>query len=295
MKKLSPIVFDDIAALDNMASNKKLKSFGKLNKEKQKILDAYRVYINSQGNGIGFSKTNLSHILNQHMLDHYNSAPTIIKKAILTIRNSLSPDVCPMCGNLGSGGQADHIFPKADFQEFAIFTKNLVPSCKCNNLRGSSFTGTGSERVLHPYFDSILKERLIVTKFHNLPTMLAAETQVADLIILEQNDEIIDAVKFHIENIVKKTAILDSLRKTYGKFLRKPQTFIFNILNTPININELRQNIQQLVESYDEEYETPNNWKSILFSGMLFDEGLMLKLVPHINGLISGSIDPELI
>ncbi len=290
---MNPTNFDDAAALESMASNKALKSYGELNKEKQLILDAYQIYLDNEGSGLGYNKPNVSDKLNQHMLDHYNSSPSIVRNTIDFIRNSLSPDVCPMCGNLGSGGQIDHIFPKSNFQEFAIFTKNLVPACKCNNLRGSAFIGNGRERVLHPYFDDILQERLLIAKFLNGQGMLAADTQVAGLNIIDQNDEIMEAVNFHVEKIVKKTAILDSIRKTYAQFLRKPDVFIIGILDRPIDIDAFVVHIEQLINNSDEEHGSLNNWKSILFAGILDDRELMIKLVEHINGLISNSIDPK--
>lgn len=68
---------------------------------------------------------------------------------------------CPMCGSLHSG-TLDHIFPQSDYPEFAVFSRNLVPACKCNSKRQNDLLGDGQgERILHPYYDVCLGERLL--------------------------------------------------------------------------------------------------------------------------------------
>jgi len=50
---------------------------------------------------------------------------------------------------------------KTDFPAFAIFGRNLVPACKCNSKRSTLLIGPNpGERILHPYYDDVLGERL---------------------------------------------------------------------------------------------------------------------------------------
>jgi hypothetical protein len=70
---------------------------------------------------------------------------------------------CPYC-TLPPVKTLDHYLPKALFPEFAILVLNLVPSCSaCNRPR--DYRNTARERALiHPYFDTISNERLLVAK-----------------------------------------------------------------------------------------------------------------------------------
>ena len=76
---------------------------------------------------------------------------------IKLMRNEHQLNSCPMCGGTGVAA-LDHVLPKSDYPEFAIFSFNLVPTCDACNRRRSS---KGAKfHFVHPYFDHALLHAL---------------------------------------------------------------------------------------------------------------------------------------
>lgn len=82
---------------------------------------------------------------------------------IRKVRSQGRLDFCPLCGGPGAR-TVDHHLPQAVFPEFAIFSRNLLPSCSsCNAKRGAA-NGSGGLTTYHPYFDrDVLSAPLIAT------------------------------------------------------------------------------------------------------------------------------------
>ncbi|WP_454737249.1 HNH endonuclease [Cupriavidus necator] len=84
---------------------------------------------------------------------------------------------CPYCG-LQKNVTADHYLPKEHFPQYAVFSRNLVPSCSdCQSPAGKHHWFPGfttdetppqrrpSGRLLHPYFDEFLRRRVLRIDF----------------------------------------------------------------------------------------------------------------------------------
>lgn len=73
------------------------------------------------------------------------------------LREAHDLDCCPMCGGTGVT-QLDHVLPKAQYPEFAVFSFNLVPTCgDCNRRRSNKGR---RYHFVHPYFDTTLLDDL---------------------------------------------------------------------------------------------------------------------------------------
>lgn len=76
---------------------------------------------------------------------------------------ALAHGKCPYC-TVNSVETLDHYLPKEHYPEFSILTLNLVPSCtRCNRPRPFK-TQRGERSLVHPYFDAIPDERILVAK-----------------------------------------------------------------------------------------------------------------------------------
>lgn len=61
---------------------------------------------------------------------------------------------CPYCGRAGLADTADHYLPIAHFPWWAVFSRNLVPSCQqCQNAKGHRYAPANEVRPLHPLID----------------------------------------------------------------------------------------------------------------------------------------------
>lgn len=76
---------------------------------------------------------------------------------LAALRASLlaSTDVCPYCG-FGEPTELDHYLPKAQYEELAIYPRNLVPSCgTCNNAKRTIVPGVPpGPGLVHAYFQA---------------------------------------------------------------------------------------------------------------------------------------------
>jgi hypothetical protein len=176
-----------------------------------------------------------------------------------------------MCGGF-SPFTRDHILPKADYQTWSIFSKNLVPACQCNSKRGSAIKGNQqkAERILHPYYDDILQERLLscnITRDNNNIDL--------EISFVDPNHPDIDAIKYHTKHVVLKSGAQDWMKGQLSKLYERPS----NVIQTLPRKNSLLEPqiidcIRDCLARTDELTGTPNNWLSILCHGLLNSAGI---------------------
>lgn len=268
MKKLIPPRINDISVIRDLSNNTRLNetSYPHLRRQLQTVEDAYNEYILHNGNAWNINNVNLSDSLQKALIKHYKYPPNQINY-LEELRNS-SPESCPMCGGF-KPSTLDHLLPKEDFPAWSIFSKNLVPACSCNSARGRALKGpAGSNaRVLHPYFDDFLSERLITTKFtHAIDfSWIKAELDYVDI-----NHQNIESIRYHVTNIIIKNGINSWLRGQMNILREFPANIIKGMpRRRPINKLQLVDALEDLLDSYDEQCGTPNNWNSILIHGIL--------------------------
>ena len=272
MKKLDFPLHDDDQALLRLENNPRLSSHPLLARNRHVIERRYDEYRAARGDAweVG-DPVKLPAKLANAMRAHYESEPEGLE-FIKWIRDEGSRDVCPMCGSLGAR-TADHIFPKEKFPEFAIFSQNLVPACSdCNTRRGQNYRGDIRDaRVLHPYFDDILTQRIAWLRFtgdfeHPLLTIATADTG---------NPKSNAAIKYHVDNVLEKSGLIGFATKRWPKICRYPEDVIKNVPQIGLDDKSLAQAIAKTVESEDRQYDTPNNWFSMILWGMLMSEGVV--------------------
>jgi hypothetical protein len=107
------------------------------------ITSLYTQYVNKNGNAWHIVPVPITLSLKQGLIKNYNSPPAL-QDFIKKIRDS-SPDICPGVNSPKCGaektGNLDHILPKENYSQWAVFSKNLVPACDCNVKRGQALKG----------------------------------------------------------------------------------------------------------------------------------------------------------
>ncbi|ENM5797471.1 hypothetical protein NTH31_001422 [Vibrio mimicus] len=249
------------------------------------VEDAYQDYINSVGNAWRVSNTNLSDKLRIALIKHYKQPPKIVD--FLEALRKSSPESCPMCGGF-KPSTLDHVLPKEDFPVWSIFSKNLVPACSCNSVRGTALKGAPvtRARVLHPYFDDCLSERLLTTRFKHDQDFkwVKAELDYAD-----SNHPEIASIKYHAKHIVVKNDIDSWLRAQMNKLKEFPANVIKNLpRKRAVDVARLNEALDELLESYDEQCGSLNNWHSILIHGLLNAAFLHTWIVQRHNDCVRG-------
>lgn len=264
MNKLPRPKFNDFLVLRSLSTNKNLKSFPHLKSSVLDIRSGYRNYLDVEGDPTSIASVRLSPDVKKYLKKHYSSPPNELD-VINQLRDESESDPCPMCGSFTTG-TLDHFLPKKDFPEFAIFTANLVPACKCNTRRGRKIHGTNvGERFLHPYFDSCLSNRLVQAVFENPGSTPVVSTRL----VLNSDHAEYPAAKFHHSHIAKKTKMHGYLRKRWLKMCKKPSIVVRALKNDPPSRLSLARTLRDELYELDEEYEGKNNWKSVFVYGLL--------------------------
>ncbi|OAI09666.1 hypothetical protein A1353_00030 [Methylomonas methanica] len=279
MNKIQLPDHDDYKALFELARNSQIKSYPKLLAEEAEIIASYTNYLRNNGNASIIQPKNIEDDIAAFLRHHYESPPKELS-FIRKLRKSSAHKVCAMCGSFGSE-TLDHVLPRASYPEFSIFAANLVPACPCNSLRSEDITGTSAEeRILHPYFDDCLADRLLAAR---IDPPFGEAPSIALEICIPPTEPLYPAVKFHVSATVQKTAILGHLDSMWASLWRRPPDIIPTLEDgTPVTALNIERAIQRELSRLDSVHDSRNNWDSIFMAG-LENEQLIDWLVNHIN------------
>ncbi|MGN6690084.1 MAG: HNH endonuclease [Sphingopyxis sp.] len=261
-----PTFFDDHMALTALSNNKLVGSHPSLLPHVPAIREGYTAYVIARGDARAITGVPLPLEIETALKGHYASPPSDIAY-IDVLRDQGGAKTCPMCGSL-HGGTLDHILPKTNFPSFAIFGLNLVPACKCNSLRSVALVGPApGERILHPYFDDVLGQRLMGAKFEDL----GAVPRVSVRLLLDPAHASYPGVLFHFQNVVEKTQIVDWQRNLWSKLMRRPGMVVRDLRINPQSRAHLVDILNEERDTLDEARESKNNWDSVFIAGLLDD------------------------
>lgn len=293
MKKLPLPHYEDVTIINFLANNRRLHqtTYPHLLNDLALIQSQYTHYINNNGNALNISAQPISNDLKTGIIKNYNNPPKELTH-LEDLRTS-SPDICPMCGS-NHAGTLDHLLPKEDYPEWAVFSYNLVPACECNTKRGQTLIGNraNNERILHPYFDRVLTNRNIsCTIIPRDPSFRIVDISI-DCIATGTD---LNAIQFHIEEVVKKAGIVNWLEKQWIKIYQEPVTVIQTLDEDTIirNISELDMLLDKFLQRVEKRHKTPNNWESILIHGITRDLNAKQFILQRHNDIVNGIFIPE--
>jgi len=259
-----PDFFDDAAALDALALNVRLKCHPHLAVQVPAIKAGYLQYIAAGGDALNVANVALPDRIKDQLRALYSS-PSKEVPHIKRIREESEANCCPMCGSFHSG-TLDHLFPKAEYPVFAIFSPNLVPACKCNSTRTDLLTGgNANERILHPYFDDILSDRLLKAHFDDFGLVPRTELRL----LIEPEHPFATAANFHLANVVERTSILRHLRTNWSNLLRRPSLTASELRHPPASREVLEEILLAELDRQDDTHGSRNNWQSVFLAGLL--------------------------
>jgi hypothetical protein len=264
VNKIPLPIIDDHAALQELADNQLIASYPHLKGAVAGILEGYAQYEAAAGNAFTVVQVDITPEVDAYLKAHYKSPPNALKH-ITGMREEREHGTCPMCGSFHRG-TLDHLLPQISHGAFAVFSRNLVPACKCNSKRRDILTGpSADERVLHPYFDECLSERLVAACFADL----GAVPKVGLRLCVDVTHPDYAAIDFHFRSIVKRTAITRYLRDRWADLCRKPSLVVRELKRNPPTPGALRQILEDELDQLDDVHQSKNNWNSIFAAGLL--------------------------
>jgi hypothetical protein len=269
MNKLPHPVVDDRGVLESLADNEAVGSHPHLLEWVEAIAAGYDHYRASAGNALQIANVPLTDQVKGYLKGHYSSPPKGLEHISL-IRRQHRHRLCPMCGSMHSG-TLDHVLPKEDYSEFAIFSLNLVPACDCNIKRGRTTTGrVPGARVLHPYFDECLSERLISAHFEDLGPV----PRVSLRILVDNTHQHYQAISFHVAEIVGNTGVLEYLSDSWTSLCEMPEQVVRALGEIPATLEDLQAALGRELEMLDGHHKGRNNWNSVFVHGLMDNEVL---------------------
>lgn len=288
MKKLPKPQIDDLDILKKMKDNTRISSQPFISNEYATMLTQYTYYANNDGNPWSCNGGQISTDLKQKLEYHYSN-PYSDLQYIKELRAKGSPDVCPLCGSLKTA-TLDHFLPQADYPEWIVYSKNLVPACDCNSKRRNDVKGiNNNQRVLHPYYDDCLELRVVSAEFSgNL------DEPDIDIVPLPVEGVAEETITFHIDTVIKRSTIIPWMETKWQSMKRKPRGIISAIPRNglPITMGELEQYLQETLEDKDEEHQTANNWYSMFIYGIYCSDPTKTWLLNRHNGIVTEAVDP---
>lgn len=264
MNKLQIPNVNDSGAFTSLANNPKLGSFPQLQPLVGTVQASYAQYMAVNGDPALVVNPPISDASAEFLKGHYKDPPGDLAY-IKEIRDSTEHLVCPMCGS-SHRGTLDHYLPKKHYPIFSVFSKNLVPACKCNSKRGDKLFGPGpGERVLHPYFDGCLSTRLVRAQFDDLGDV----PKVSLALTITKAHPNYPAVDFHVRWIVQRSAICKWLADRWSTLYRRPSLVIRAFEENFQTQAEVQALLVKELSALDEEHNGKNNWHSVFVSGLL--------------------------
>jgi hypothetical protein len=263
MNKITPPPYDDADAFTSLSNNKRVGSYPHLQPLIKKVHASYAQYLAVRGKPQLVTNQPVSAVEAERLKKHYASPPTDLGHITL-MRESTEHLVCPMCGSMHSG-TLDHYLPKNGFPIFSIFSNNLVPACKCNSKRKETLMGINpNERVLHPYFDDCMGDRLVRANFDDLGDV----PKVSIALTISAAHPEFPSINFHVRTIVEKSAIRKYLANRWSSLFRKPSLVIRAFENNVVTRAEVEIILDKELEALDDLHQGKNNWNSVFVSGL---------------------------
>ena len=264
MNKVQSPQYDDSAAFVGLSNNPRLGSYPQLQPLVGTVHAGYAQYLAVNGEPTLVLNPPISDACATFLKKHYAKPPTDLAH-ITEMRESTEHLVCPMCGSMHSG-TLDHYLPKNGFPIFSVFSKNLVPACKCNSKRSETLLGTNAgERVLHPYFDDCLGERLVSARFEDL----GAVPKVSLILLISNAHPHHSAISFHVRSIVQRSAVKKYLADRWSSMFRKPSLVVRAFAENIATQAEVQAQLEEERAALDDLHKGKNNWNSICVNGLL--------------------------
>jgi len=267
VNRLDPPNIDDVATLNDLAADSGISSYPHLQGHIAALNAAYANYEAAQGAVSGIAAVVLPADVVAYLHTHFKSPPNRLS-FIKDLRKVSSARTCPMCGSLHSG-TLDHLIPRTPHPAFSIYSRNLVPACKCNSTKNAAMVGPmPGERILHPYFDDCLRERILRAHFtdHGRVPRITLE------VLVDAQHAMRPAIDYHVKTIVSRTSVVHYLADRWAALCRRPQTVVADLKQQILDPLQLGAILNAERNRTDENRGSANNWDSLFVAGLLEPE-----------------------
>ncbi|MDN8228391.1 MULTISPECIES: hypothetical protein [Acinetobacter calcoaceticus/baumannii complex] len=191
------------------------------------------------------------------------SSELVSLRYIKDYRKNTSYKVCSLCGS-PAAGTLDHFLPKDIYPEFSIFSKNLIPACKCNFSKNKNIN-----MIYHPQFFDFLENRLYHIDFSIINNCINYKSIEVNI---KTNHPYYTLIKSHLINHILKCVdgFENEMRTRLQSLYDTPNTHIYALDSVKkVSKQQLRKIIHNQLKRENEKFKTPNSWESLILSSFL--------------------------
>lgn len=185
MKNLDPIQDDPRATFDAIIGNKEEPRLSILNRLRPRVFGAYETYERWQHELhkiptplvlVGLREDEQEALRYCYTGATYHANPSKPLDCLYKQVRELT-GTCPYC-TITITQTLDHYLPQNSYPEYSVLSRNLIPSCYSCNPNRSFRNKRGERALIHPYFDHIPNERLLVATVRVIDHVPEAEFSV---------------------------------------------------------------------------------------------------------------------
>ncbi|MGC4102341.1 HNH endonuclease [Ferruginibacter sp.] len=162
--------YNEVISFGTIANEKNNPAKTTLQGIRTRIAGCYTEYLNRFATLVNKtnSEFNVSETDEKAALRLCYSSPTksfeFIKGKIFAEQPNQLKQLCPYC-LINSPKTLDHYIGQAEFPEFAILIRNLIPACfDCNNKKGENWRKNRTRRFIHFHNDNFLNHKFLFAR-----------------------------------------------------------------------------------------------------------------------------------
>lgn len=208
-------------------------------------------------------KTLNMHKIRKETFKNLYSSKLVALDYIDKYRTETNYKTCSLCGS-PAAGTLDHFLPQDTYSEFSIFSKNLIPACKCNSSKNKNIN-----MMYHPQFFDLLNKHLYVIKFKIFENAINFQSIEPTI---KSNHEYFNIVNSHLINHILKCVkgFNNEMRTRLQSLYDTPKTYIFALDSVTITSkNQLKKIIIDQLNRENQKFKTPNSWDSLILASFL--------------------------
>lgn len=196
----------------------------------------------------------------------YNSPTKAINDLRALILGAGQSPRCPYC-SIGEAETLDHYTPKSLWPAFTIFPSNLVPCCdSCNRRKSVKLleVGTKLRMFLHPYFDEIPHERVLLVKIRVRNDSIGTHWKITSPATLAS------VVAARLESHFIQLDLADRYRRFSNDEMRG-QAHAMNKAFQKGGFTRLTLSLQKQAKTLSKAF-GPNHWRVVLYETLAKNE-----------------------
>jgi hypothetical protein len=268
MRHVPPLLLDDAELFDGIAAAKRQPRRGYLLAVRGAVLAAYQTYTDAVPDVGDLATIAMTGDQAGALVHAYEVETAPLNRLRGRLLGRMLTARCPFCG-IGESSTLDHYLPKENYPEFAIMSRNLVPSCSPCNTRKSRLVvdeDTNVRLFLHPYYDVIPLVPFVRAEVTLLNDLLVLSYSVAQPAGMDRR------TYRHLHSHFSRLRLADRYRLMSLEHLRDRYRAFARFYGPTEDAERVAEELNQDAEDLAEEY-GPNHWRAVLYRALAADSG----------------------